>query len=145
MAIDYRIIAFGSLEYEDLVMLRVEALLNPIGIPASYIQAEVEKTDVFIGAFEGEGIRGCCVLTEKEKGVFQLRQMAVHPAYRGKDIGAAILVFAEKVAKEKGFKKIMMHARKAVVDFYRKSGYEIAGPEFSEVGIAHHKMEKTLG
>jgi hypothetical protein len=38
----------------------------------------------------------------------------------------------------------MMHARNPVIDFYKKCGYDIVGPEFFEVGMGHHRMEKSL-
>jgi predicted GNAT family N-acyltransferase len=38
----------------------------------------------------------------------------------------------------------MMHARDPVIDFYKKCGYLIAGEQFFEVGMGHHKMQKQL-
>jgi predicted GNAT family N-acyltransferase len=122
----------------------VTALLNPIGIPASYIDRENEKNDIFIGAFEAEEIVGCCVLTKKTDSVVQLRQMAVREDHREKRIGAAIIFFAEETARHEGYSVLMMHARDVVIGFYEKSGYEIAGEQFFEVGIGHHKMRKRL-
>lgn len=134
----------NSKEYEQMIQLRISQLLQPIGVPASYIDREGERQDILIGASENHEIIGCCVLTPKTNGVIQLRQMAVRNDYRGKGIGAAIIDFAEEVAKENGFTVLMMHARNPVVDFYRKCGYQIEGEEFFEVGIGHHKMQKQL-
>jgi N-acetylglutamate synthase-like GNAT family acetyltransferase len=134
----------GSKEYEQMIDLRIHALLEPIGVPASYIDRNKEKDDILIGAFEGDQIIGCCVLTPHNNGLVQLRQMAVHPDRQGQKIGASILQFAEKTAREHGFTTLMMHARNPVIGFYRKCGYEIAGEEFFEVGIGHHRMEKKL-
>lgn len=134
----------NSKEYEQMIQLRISQLLQPIGVPASYIDREGERQDILIGASENHEIIGCCVLTPKTNGVIQLRQMAVRSDYRGKGIGAAIIDFAEEVAKENGFTVLMMHARNPVVDFYRKCGYQIEGEEFFEVGIGHHKMQKQL-
>lgn len=141
---DIRTLAFNSEEYKHLVHLRVTQLLEPIGVPAAYIDPQQEAGDIFIGAFENGTIIGCCVLTPGTKEMVQLRQMAVHETYRKKGTGAAIIAFAESVAKDKGFTLLMMHARDPVIDFYRKCGYEIAGDQFFEVGIGHHKMIKQL-
>jgi GNAT superfamily N-acetyltransferase len=138
------LIAHNSAGYEKMKALRTEALLQPIGIPASYIQSEKEKDDLLIGAFEGEQLVGCCVLTPRDEGTVQLRQMVVHPEWQGKQIGKAILDFAEQTAREKGFTRLMMHARNTAIPFYQKSGYHITGNEFFEVGIGHHVMEKGL-
>jgi predicted GNAT family N-acyltransferase len=139
-----RIIAHSSNEYEQMISLRVTQLLEPIGVPASYIDREKEKNDLLIGAFENEEITGCCALTPKDKNTIQLRQMTVRSDYRGKKIGAAIIEYAEKVAREHNFSLLMMHARNPVIEFYKKCGYEIEGEEFFEVGIGHHKMQKQL-
>lgn len=139
-----RLIAHDSPDYEQMKALRMEALLQPIGIPGSYIQPEKESKDFLIGAFEDGKIVGCCILTPREAGAVQLRQMVVHPSQQGKQIGKAILAFAEQTALTKGFTRLMMHARNTAIPFYQKSGYAIKGEEFFEVGIGHHVMEKDL-
>lgn len=141
---EIRLIPYGSTDYMQMVDLRVEALLQPIGIPASYIEPEKEKHDSFIGAFEGSRIIGCCILTATEEKTLQLRQMAVRPGYQGRGIGAAILRFAEDVARKKGASLLMMHARDPVIGFYQSCGYVIAGEPFLEVGMGHHRMQKEL-
>ena len=137
-------IAYNSKEYEQMIQLRIKALLEPIGVPAHYIVPEKEKNDFFIAAFEADKMIGCCVLTPQENRTIQLRQMTVLKEMQGRKIGAAIIQFAEKIAEENGFTILMMHARNPVVEFYEKCGYQIAGEEFFEVGIGHHKMQKNL-
>ena len=141
---EIKLIGFGSDEYDQMIDLRISALLEPIGVPASYINPEKEREDIFIGAFDNEKIIGCCVLTPRDKDQVQLRQMAVTPGLQGKGIGAAIIGFAEEVARERHFEFLMMHARDPVIDFYKKCGYDIVGEQFFEVGIGHHKMRKQL-
>ncbi len=141
---EIKIIPHNSEEYEQMVCLRITQLLEPIGVPASYIDRKKERDDIFIAAFDEKEMIGCCILTPKSDGVIQLRQMAVRKDHRGKNIGAAIVAFAEKVVKEKEFSILMMHARDPVIDFYKKCGYEISGEQFFEVGIGHHKMQKQV-
>jgi len=141
---DIRLIDIDSSEYEAMKQLRLDVLLNPIGVPASYINPQKEKTDLLVGAYENEVLIGCCVLTPLDNELIQLRQMAVQPHLQGKGIGAAIVTFAEQIARGKGFMRLMMHARDVVIPFYEKSGYTIAGEQFTEVGIGHHRMEKRL-
>lgn len=139
-----RLIEAGTIEYEAMVALRRKVLLDPIGIPASYINSQKEEEDVLIGAFEKDLLIGCCILSKLDEGVVQLRQMVVNFQFQKKGVGADILLFAESLAIERGFQSLMLHARNNVTDFYKKYGYQIAGREFIEVGIAHHKMEKDL-
>jgi predicted GNAT family N-acyltransferase len=139
-----RILQHNSKEYEQMIDLRVTQLLEPIGVPASYIDKAKEQHDILIGAFEDDELIGCCILTPRDNAVLQLRQMAVHSDYRGKGIGLAIIEFAEEVARENQFSVLMMHARDPVIDFYKKCGYTVEGHQFFEVGIGHHKMQKQL-
>lgn len=141
---DIRLFDTDSPEYHEMVDLRLNVLLRPIGAPASYINSEKERSDFLVGAFDQGTLIGCCVLSPRNKELIQLRQMAVRPDYQGKGVGAAIVAFAEMIAKEKGFRRLMMHARDVVIPFYEKSGYIITSEQFSEVGIEHHRMEKDL-
>ena len=79
----------------------------------------------------------------KNKGL-QLRQMAVKNNQQLKGVGASILTFAENLARDKGYKKIMMHARDTAVGFYEKFGYQVTGEPFLEINLPHHIMEKNL-
>jgi predicted GNAT family N-acyltransferase len=141
---EVRIIQHNSSEYEQMAALRITELLNPIGVPASYIDRKKEQYDILIGAFENDQMIGCCILSPKNDDTIQLRQMAVKTNYRGRGIGKEIIEFAEQVAKENNYSILMMHARNPVIAFYKRNGYQISGDEFFEVGIPHHKMQKQL-
>lgn len=132
-------------EYNDMVNLRMKVLLDPIGIPHFYINPEKEKDDILLGAFENDVLVGCCILSHVNKETVQLRQMAVDHPLQKTGVGRTIVKFAEVVAKEKGYRTLMMHARDTVMDFYKKNGYTISGQQFFEVGIGHHRMEKNMG
>ena len=84
------------------------------------------------------------MLIKQEPGTVRLRQMAVLNNLQGKGIGRALMQFAENIARDRGFKRITMHARKSAAGFYEKLGYTIFGEEFEEVTIPHFVMEKLL-
>ncbi|HEV7621158.1 MAG TPA: GNAT family N-acetyltransferase, partial [Flavisolibacter sp.] len=130
-----KIIDHDSIQYNEMIDLRLKVLLQPIGISEDYINKANEKDDILISAYDNDQLVGCCVLTRIDEDIIQLRQMAVHAAFQGKQYGRSILSFAEKTASEKGYKIIMMHARNPVIDFYKKCGYNKTGSEFFEVGI----------
>ena len=142
---DIRIIQTGTGEYEKMIALRMNVLLDPIGIPRSYINPDKEKNDLLIGAFEDDQLIGCCILTTVDQQTLQLRQMAVDSDVQKKGVGAAIIAYAEEVAKTKGCQTLVMNARDNVLGFYERCGYEVDGEQFFEVGIGHHKMKKQLG
>lgn len=139
-----RLLQTGTDEYEQMKQLRLEVLLRPIGVPETYIDPERERRDWLIGAFEGETLLGCCILSRVDEARVQLRQMAVDTKVQQKGVGAQILAFAEQVARGQGFTELFMHARDAVLGFYEKCGYTIRGDQFFEVNIPHHLMFRVL-
>jgi predicted GNAT family N-acyltransferase len=139
MQIDY-----GTAKYQQMVALREEILRRPLGLIYTPEDLEPDKTDILIGAFDDGRILGCCILRDEGSGNIRLRQMAVKNNQQGKGIGQQIMRFAETVARDKGFKKLTMHARDTAIGFYEKQGYKVIGEGFLEVTIPHHKMEKLL-
>jgi GNAT superfamily N-acetyltransferase len=139
-----KIIDHGSREYQQMVHLRNEILRRPLGLQFTPDELEKEKEEILIGAFEEEKMLGCCMLIKEAPNSVRLRQMAVLNNLQGKGIGRALMQFAENIARDRGFQKITMHARKTAVGFYEKLGYRISGQEFEEVTIPHYIMEKLL-
>jgi N-acetylglutamate synthase-like GNAT family acetyltransferase len=139
-----RIIDYGTKEYQQMVNLRIEILRKPLGLSFDPKELEKEKEDVLMGAFEDDKILGCCLLTKMDQHTMRLRQMAVPNSMQGKGIGRALMIFAENIARDLGYKKLCMHARKTALGFYEKLGYTTTGEEFIEITIPHYIMEKAL-
>jgi ribosomal protein S18 acetylase RimI-like enzyme len=139
-----KIIDHGSREYQQMVQLRNDILRRPLGLQFTPDELENEKEEILIGAFEEEKMLGCCMLIKQDPASVRLRQMAVLNNLQGKGIGRALMQFAENIARDRGFQKITMHARKTAVGFYEKLGYRVCGQEFEEVTIPHYVMEKQL-
>ena len=139
-----KIIDHGSREYQQMVQLRNDILRKPLKLTLTPEELEKEKEEILIGAFEEEKMLGCCMLITVNPTTVRLRQMAVLNNLQGKGVGRALMQFAENIARDRGFKKIMMHARKSAAGFYEKLGYQICSPEFEEVTLPHYEMEKKL-
>ncbi len=134
----------GSKEYQQMIKLRNDILRQPLGLSFDSDELAREKEDILIGAFDDDEMLACCLLTKMDDKCLRLRQMAVQNNLQGKGIGASMMNFAETVARDKGYKKLVMHARKTVMGFYEKLGYKAVGDEFTEVTIPHFVMEKNL-
>jgi N-acetylglutamate synthase-like GNAT family acetyltransferase len=139
-----RMIDHGTKEYQQMVHLRSEMLRKPLGLQFSREELEQEKEDILMGAFEDDRLLGCCLLTRMDASTIRLRQMAVPMGMQGKGIGRALMIFAENIARDLGYRKLCMHARTTATGFYQKLGYVIIGNEFTEVTIPHYIMEKAL-
>ena len=134
----------GTKEYQQMVKLRNEILRQPLGLSFTPDELAKEKEDILIGAFDEEDMLACCMLTKAGNDSLRLRQMAVHNNLLGKGIGASMMNFAEILTRDKGYKKIIMHARETATGFYEKLGYNVVGDKFTEVTIPHYVMEKKL-
>jgi N-acetylglutamate synthase-like GNAT family acetyltransferase len=134
----------GSSDYKMMISLRDELLRRPLGLAFNKEELEREKEDILIGSFEDDRILGCCLLTRIDSQTVRLRQMAVRHNLQRKGIGDSIIRFAETLARDNGYRKIVMNARATAIGFYERCGYNICSDEFLEVTIPHKRMEKWL-
>jgi predicted GNAT family N-acyltransferase len=139
-----KIIDHGTEEYKQVLKLRDEILRRPLGLNFSEEEVEKEKNNMHMAAYEDDQMLGCCMLVEEGPKTVRLRQMAVVNDVQGKGIGRALMQFAENLARDRGYKRITMHARKNAIGFYEKMGYKKFGDEFMEITIPHVVMEKEL-
>ncbi len=74
-----------------------------------------------------------------------LGRVVVLPEYRGKKLGAKVLLEAEKWIKELGYKQIIIDSRKEVIGFYEKLGYKIVDGNIKQNSVFECIcMKKTL-
>ena len=139
-----KIIDHGTKEYQQMVKLRDDILRKPLGMSFSPDELEGEKENMLMAAYEDDTMLGCCMLVEEGPQTVRLRQMAVLNDLQGKGIGKALMQFAENLARDRGYKKITMHARDNALGFYEKMGYRKKGDPFEEITIPHFVMEKEL-
>jgi ribosomal protein S18 acetylase RimI-like enzyme len=139
-----KIIDYGTPDYNNMVKLRDDILRRPLGLSFAPADLEKERDNLMVAAYEDDKMLGCCMLVEEDPQTVRLRQMAVLNDLQGKGIGKALIQFAENLARDHGYQKITMHARKNAVGFYEKMGYKVSGSEFEEVTLPHFVMEKDL-
>jgi N-acetylglutamate synthase-like GNAT family acetyltransferase len=134
----------NSPEYEQVWQLREEILRKPIGLSLKDEDLGDDAKDIIVIALHNNKVIGCLMLHPKDEEIIKLRQMAVYDDWQGKGVGAKLMNAAEHVAAIHGYNKIVLHARVTAKDFYSKLGYRITSDVFTEVGIDHVVMEKTL-
>ena len=124
--------------------LREEVLRKPIGLSLKNDDLSRDYIDtIFVAAHNGKVI-GCVFFHHLDTAQVQLRAMAVYNDWQGKGVGRMLVTTGEKFAAEKGYDKIILHARKVAMGFYAGMGYTVSGDEFTEVGIPHFMMEKAV-
>ncbi len=141
---EVRLIEHDTPNYRKMIELRYSVLLEPIGVPLTFINESGEKHDILIGAYGDGTLCGCCILTVQDDGTMKLRQMAVDLQKQGTGIGKILLRYAETLCKKQGYTLLQLNARDVVIPFYEKLGYQIQDAGFTEVGIPHHTMIRHL-
>ena len=81
-----------------------------------------------------------------DDGAMLLDNVAVHPDRHGRGYGRALIAFAERVARERGFKAIRLYTNEAMienVDLYARLGF-VETHRGEEKGFRRIYMTKAL-
>ena len=99
----------------------------------------------FVAYQEGKPV-GCCRYRTTEKGV-KLERFAVLQELRGKGVGKRLVQTAlghiEAADLPKGT-LLYLHAQVPAMALYSRFGFDKIGEMFSEAGLDHYEMRKTL-
>ncbi|MES2701717.1 MAG: GNAT family N-acetyltransferase [Bacteroidota bacterium] len=134
----------SSPEYRQVWELREEILRKPLGMSLKDEDLGRDHVDtIFAASHEGKVI-GCLMAHHNSGDEVQLRQMAVYNEWQGKGVGRLLINVAEAYAQSRGYKTIILHARKVAAGFYENLGYTTYGDEFTEVNIPHYMMQKAV-
>jgi predicted GNAT family N-acyltransferase len=127
-----------------MIALRMEILRKPLEL--SFVPEDLAKeaNDILIGVYDEDRLVACCILTKHTEDTCKLRQMAVHPKMQKNGVGVALMHFAENLARDNGYKNMVMNSRKTAIGFYEKLGFSVCSDEFVEVTIPHFQMSKKL-
>ena len=138
-------IEFGTPLYDSSVQLRDLILRRPLNLEFTAEQLASEY-DSFHFAYLNEEYEmvGCLVMKPVDPETVRMRQVAVSELLQRKGIGTSLVYFVENWAKERGFKRIILHARDVAIPFYSRLDYDKIGKPFTEVGLEHYVMEKKL-
>lgn len=144
MSVSVSIMDHEDARYQELWHLREAILRKPLGMSLSNENLSRDKTNTFFIASHNDKIVGCVLMEPKDTKTVQLRAMAVYNEWQGKGVGRLLVQALEDNACQAGYNKIILHARKVVLGFYKSMHYRQVGDEFVEVGIPHFHMEKEI-
>lgn len=133
-------------EFERYKDLRWRVLRSPWNQPRGTELDELESIAFPIMICEVDGIPvGVGRVHFVDDVTAQIRSMAVEESWRGKGVGSIVIKELEKIAVEKGAKKIILHSRDNAVKFYEKNGYKVIKQSHTLFGsIPHFLMEKEV-
>lgn len=141
---EYRIFDTYSTDYLQSLLLRYKILRLPLGLNFDTSDFEKDKKDIHIGLFDKGAIIATLTLTAIAPSIFKMRQVAVDSNLQQQGYGEKLLLFAENYALSKNINQIVCHARDTAVPFYENAGYSKYGASFTEVGITHFLMQKSI-
>ena len=130
-------------EWDSYFNLRYEVLRAPWNQPRGSERNEGDASAEHFAFFENEQIIGVGRLDFTENLGSQIRFMAVDDRYQGKGIGRLLMEHMEEIARNKGCKETILHAREIALPFYEKLGYRSIEKSHLLVGeIQHYLMNK---
>jgi predicted GNAT family N-acyltransferase len=74
----------------------------------------------------------------------RIGRMAVLPGWRKTGVGSAMLQALLRLARERGWREVSLHAQDSAIEFYRRHGFVAEGAPFEEAGIGHQAMRLLL-
>lgn len=145
-------IEFASPNYDDLVALRKEALIDPLKMTFELEDwaAEAELLHYALFSEEHELLGGVILKPEieteagKRNEKAELQQIVIAPEYQGQGLGRFMLSQLERVALFAGWNHLSLLTHTAAKAFYEKLGYKQQGKEKMIQDQAHHLMVKRM-
>lgn len=128
----------------DLASLR--AVREPVFVHEQRVPIELEWDGLdplseHVLALDAAGLAvGTGRLTPARK----IGRMAVLPDWRGRGVGAALLVRLVERARRLGYDEVALHAQVDAIGFYARHGFVAYGDRFQEAGIEHQSMRLRL-
>ncbi|MEL7036100.1 MAG: GNAT family N-acetyltransferase [Cyanobacteria bacterium J06592_8] len=135
-AIQIRLVHNES-EQQALYFQRWLVLRSPLGLPQGTEQDEYEHQSVHLIAILDDQIVGSVRLRTLANNIGSLAYLAVLPQFQGQGIGTQLVKHLIKIAQDQGLPTVRAMARKEMLGFYQKLGFEPKGDEVEFLGKPH--------
>jgi predicted GNAT family N-acyltransferase len=130
-----------SQESEKLKSVRYDVFVQEQGVPVELELDAVDPECVHALAEDGHGTAiGCGRLLPDA----HIGRMAVLAGWRGRGVGAALLMHLIELARHKRYARVVLNAQTHAMKFYSRFGFEPYGDVFDDAGIPHQAMQRTL-
>jgi predicted GNAT family N-acyltransferase len=136
--------ARDAAEIEAAMDLRVRVFVNEQGVDPGEELDRLDEGSLQIVGLDDTGVIATCRLRDLGDDEWKLERMAVDRRLRRLGVGARLLAGAEREARERGAKQMVMHAQRRAEAFYASQGYAAEGDTFLEAEIEHVRMRKAL-
>jgi GNAT superfamily N-acetyltransferase len=131
------------LEWESYYDLRYRVLRQPWNQKKGSEQDGQENDAVHFAVFITGIVVAVARLDKPNEYTYQIRFMAVEPAFQGKNIGKLLMEFILRRCQIDKRDHIILHAREGAIPFYERLGFGIVEQSYLLFGsIQHFLMEK---
>ena len=127
----------GSEDYNQTLQIRGEVFFKPLGRDIAEYDLSCEDNNIVIGAFETNSIYtnliiGTAVISQRDATTFKVEWLCADPILRKKGIGTSLMQCVEKIAADRGARKLCLDATADTVDFFQRFGYMQKGEFFTK-------------
>ena len=125
--------------------LRIRVFVDEQGVDAEEELDDLDRESVQVVGVDDTGVIATCRVRDLGGGEWKLERMVVDRRVRRNGVGGRLLAGAEREARERGAKEMVLHAQRRAEPFYATHGYVPEGDTFLEAEIEHVRMRKALG
>jgi predicted GNAT family N-acyltransferase len=124
--------------HQQAMAIRTKVFVDEQQVPADLEYENEEESTHFMVEYRKQWV-GTARYRRTDKGI-KFERFAMLQSFRSKGLGHDILRFM--LTDVSPFKqKIYLHAQVGAINFYKRHGFVIVGPLFTEAGIEHYPME----
>ena len=127
---------------EEARLLRTLIFIEEQGFVREF--DDLDDAAVHIVAFDGDKPIGTCRYYPRSDGSYAIGRIAVAREYRGKGVGSALVLEAERRVTLLGAKTTVVSAQLRAAGFYRSLGYTEQGSPYPEEHVPHILMVKGI-
>lgn len=127
---------------EEARLLRTLIFIEEQGFVREF--DDLDDAAVHIVAFDGDKPIGTCRYYPRPDGSYAIGRIAVAREYRGKGVGSALVLEAERRVALLGAKATVVSAQLRAAGFYRSLGYTEQGSPYPEEHVPHILMVKGI-
>lgn len=125
----------------ELREIRERVFIIEQQVPAEAEWDDVDARSLHVLARDGEGRAiGTGRLTPQQT----IGRVAVIAAWRGRDVGLALMRVLLESARERGIGRVELHSQTHALPFYERLGFVATGDEYLECDIPHRTMAIDL-
>lgn len=131
-------------ELNHVYAVRKTVFVEEQNVPAEMEIDQYEAEAVHFVCYDKEGTAIGAARLRLFSDYGKLERICVLQAYRGQNIGKAIIRKMEDKIRQENIWQATLNAQTHAIDFYKKIGYEVVSQPFMDAGIPHVTMEKQL-